>query len=83
LSLVVNRQKFVAKVPSLEVNISDERLLLLMSFLRNFPVPTSASMATLGEDVVDGVAPSIPPVFAIVSTQVEIIIQTLLNIFTA
>ena len=56
----LSRQKFEAKVPSLEVNISDKRLLLLMSFLRNFPVPASTSMATIGDDVMDGMVPVFP-----------------------
>nr|KAG5703288.1 hypothetical protein BaRGS_025530 [Batillaria attramentaria] len=57
------RQKFEARMPTLEVNISDKRLLLLMSFLRNFPIPASTSMATIGDDVVDGM-PAIAPIFA-------------------
>ncbi|XP_012945076.2 vacuolar protein sorting-associated protein 13A, partial [Aplysia californica] len=48
------RHKMEAKVPSLEVNISDKRMLLMAAFFRNFPVPTSTSMATIGEDMVDG-----------------------------
>ncbi|KAH9508957.1 hypothetical protein Btru_048396 [Bulinus truncatus] len=47
------RHKLEAKVPSLEVNISDKRMLLLATFLRNFPIPTSSSMATIGEDMTD------------------------------
>ena len=65
------RQKFEARVPSLEVNISDKRLLLLMSFLRNFPVPASTSMVTIGDDVVDGIGPAIAPLFAFVSLYLQ------------
>ncbi|XP_076444664.1 LOW QUALITY PROTEIN: intermembrane lipid transfer protein VPS13A-like [Babylonia areolata] len=66
------RQKFEARVPSLEVNISDKRLLLLMSFLRNFPVPASTSMVTIGDDVVDGMGPSIAPLFAFDLTEAQL-----------
>lgn len=66
ICLQITRQKFEARVPSLEVNISDKRLLLLASFLRNFPVPSSTSMATIGEDMVDGFPP-LAPVFTFVS----------------
>ncbi|GFR60476.1 vacuolar protein sorting-associated protein 13A-like, partial [Elysia marginata] len=58
------RHKLEAKLPSLEVNISDKRLLLLSSFMRNFPVPTSTSMVTIGDDMVDGIggASQLPPI---------------------
>ncbi|KAL8622223.1 hypothetical protein ACOMHN_043746 [Nucella lapillus] len=76
------RQKFVARVPSLEVNISDKRLLLLMSFLRNFPVPASTSMATIGDDVVDGMGPSVAPLFTfdLAEAQLEPDLMTLRRI---
>ncbi|BFZ09736.1 hypothetical protein BsWGS_12775 [Bradybaena similaris] len=48
------RHKLDAKIPSLEVNISDKRMLLLATFFQNFPIPASSSMATIGEDMVDG-----------------------------
>ncbi|XP_025099873.1 vacuolar protein sorting-associated protein 13A-like isoform X2 [Pomacea canaliculata] len=64
------KQKFEARVPSLEVNISDKRLLLLASFLRNFPVPSSTSMATIGEDMVDGFPP-LAPVFTFDSVEAQ------------
>ncbi|CAL1544727.1 unnamed protein product [Lymnaea stagnalis] len=51
------RHKLETKVPSLEVNISDKRMLLLATFLKNFPIPTSSSMATIGEDMVDSHGP--------------------------
>ncbi|KAK0048391.1 vacuolar protein sorting-associated protein 13A, partial [Biomphalaria pfeifferi] len=45
--------KLEAKIPSLEINISDKRMLLLATFFRNFPIPTSSSIATIGEDMTD------------------------------
>ncbi|XP_055887721.1 intermembrane lipid transfer protein VPS13A-like isoform X3 [Biomphalaria glabrata] len=47
------RHKLEAKIPSLEINISDKRMLLLATFFRNFPIPTSSSIATIGEDMTD------------------------------
>ncbi|XP_048240040.1 vacuolar protein sorting-associated protein 13A-like isoform X2 [Haliotis rufescens] len=57
------QQKLVASLPTMKLNISDKRLLLLMSFFRNFPIPASTSMATLGEDMVDSciiIQPAVP-----------------------
>ncbi|KAK6170959.1 hypothetical protein SNE40_019236 [Patella caerulea] len=59
------RQKMIASIPTLKVNISDKRLLLLMSFFRNFPMPTSTSMATLGDDLVDGMMNMVPSVVSV------------------
>ncbi|KAL5009891.1 hypothetical protein ScPMuIL_012196 [Solemya velum] len=55
------RHKVVTSLPTLKLNMSDKRLITLLSFFDNFPMPTSTSMVTLAEDNVDGIMAS-PPV---------------------
>eukprot|EP00106_Octopus_bimaculoides_P016057 XP_014783499.1 PREDICTED: vacuolar protein sorting-associated protein 13A-like isoform X4 [Octopus bimaculoides] len=48
------QHKLVTTLPSIKVNISDERLLTLVAFFNHFPIPGSSSMITIVEDSVDG-----------------------------
>ena len=51
------RQKIITTLPTLEVSLSDQKLLLLWKFFNNFTVTSSVSMQQLGDDMVDAGTP--------------------------
>lgn len=71
------QQKLVTTLPSIKVNISDERLLTLVSFFNHFLLPSSTSMITIVEDSVDGAICSTLPVIDENEIQPEIDVMTL------
>ena len=64
------RQKVEAKLPTLKVNLSDEKIQMFANFFKRLPVPHSSSMMGL-EDMVDGGVPIEPLTASMVSDRVS------------
>ncbi|XP_064629495.1 intermembrane lipid transfer protein VPS13A-like isoform X5 [Lineus longissimus] len=47
------QQKIVANLPTLKLNVSDNKIVMLTAFAKNIPIPNSQSMPILIEDQVD------------------------------
>ena len=59
MTITYCRQKVEAKLPTLKVNLSDEKIQMFANFFKRLPVPHSSSMMGL-EDMVDGGVPIEP-----------------------